>query len=597
VKRFWPFVLSVILFVAPSAHAAGGDFARAELDRYLKQLSAGGRLAPQVNVAVDPALGDEAFSISTEGDRIKVVGSNDLMVLTGAYHLLDLLGCRFLAPNFAHYQGSAELVPIGAGLRVKLDAPILRKPTLKFRKLYVEEGISHDIDSLKQLVEWMPRAGYNTLVIPTDYAGRGRVKWDHWREALTPELQKRGLTIEVGGHGYENFLNAGMESGKLFARRPEWFGANAAGERQKPTRVVFCTSNAEARETVIRNVLAYLKARPEIQIFDFWPPDGAKWCECDDCKKLGEPPDRQAILLKQVQDAVRSIRPDVRLEVIAYSSYLNPPKDVPIDKNVLVDFCPISQHFDEQIDDADSKNKVYADALRAWRKDFAGDISIYSYYRKYAWDSLPVVIPHYMQKDLQWYATLPVQGISVYSEPADWFTYELNHYVLAKLAWDPNVDVDALVTKFCQARYGSEWKIARDALVTLQDAVRNYGSVPHVPLKSPDAIAKARDGVKARLMQVDMATSRSANLAEKRNLGRLKLMITYAERDLEIQHLRATNAMPEQIREKATDLHAWVKSHADDGVFLIKGNRLNLNRMHTRYGVGQARREATAVPE
>jgi len=38
-----------------------------------------------------------------------------------------------------------------------------------------------------------------------------------------------------------------------------------------------------------------------------------------------------------------------------------------------------------------------------------------------------------MQKDLQWYAKLPVQGVSTYAEPGDWFTYELNHYVLA--AW------------------------------------------------------------------------------------------------------------------------------------------------------------------
>ena len=45
-----------------------------------------------------------------------------------------------------------------------------------------------------------------TLVIPTDYQGHGRVKWDNWRDALTPELQKRGILIEVGGHGYQNFL-------------------------------------------------------------------------------------------------------------------------------------------------------------------------------------------------------------------------------------------------------------------------------------------------------------------------------------------------------------------------------------------------------
>ena len=35
--------------------------------------------------------------------------------------------------------------------------------------------------------------------------------WDKFRERVTPECRKRGITIEVGGHGYQNFLNAEME--------------------------------------------------------------------------------------------------------------------------------------------------------------------------------------------------------------------------------------------------------------------------------------------------------------------------------------------------------------------------------------------------
>jgi hypothetical protein len=286
----------------------------------------------------------------------------------------------------------------------------------------------------------------------------------------------------------------------------------------------------------------------------------------------------------------------VRLEIIAYSSYLEPPKTATVAKEVLVDFCPISQHFDAQINDPTNKNKTYADALAAWRKSFGGDISIYSYYRKYAWDSLPVVIPHYMQKDLQWYASVPVQGVSVYSEPNDWFTYELNHYTLAALAWDPDADVDAIVEKFCEARYGRHAKAARDALMTLQDTVRVYGSVPHVPLKDAASIESALKRMKDRSWQLIAALRHGGTDAEMRAINRLLLMYTYAERDVEIQQMRATNRPREQVVKMATDLHAWVKSHADDGVFLIKGNRLNQNRMLTRYGVGEAKKTSPGNP-
>ena len=52
-------------------------------------------------------------------------------------------------------------------------------------------------------------------------------------------------------------------------------------------------------------------------------------------------------------------------------------------------------------------NKQYFDALRDWRERFDGPISIYSYYRRYAWDSLPVVLPWHMKREMDWYGTHP----------------------------------------------------------------------------------------------------------------------------------------------------------------------------------------------
>src|SRR5205085_10213296 len=130
--------------------------------------------------------------------------------------------------------------------------------------------------------------------------------------------------------------------------------------------------------------------RTEIQIFDCWPPDGARWCQCEKCKALGSASDRQALLVNYVKEKVKEVRPDLRLEVIAYAAAVQPPEHAKLDKEVLLDFCPIGQQFDHQINDPDAdKNAAYASGLTAWRKAFGGDISIYSYYRKYAWDSLP----------------------------------------------------------------------------------------------------------------------------------------------------------------------------------------------------------------
>jgi hypothetical protein len=600
---------SVFTIVIPAAPSPAEQLAADEVAKYLSQLLgvevpivnvAGGTKLPDHPlviaeaqrhlVATDKPLTDEAYLVNVTGEQIQIVGGRGRSVLFGAYRFLDSIGCRFLAPQFAHYRGAAEIVP-RALTRLQLQSRAV--PRLKFRKLYVEEGHSHTIGSLKQLVEWMPKVGYNTLVIPTNYQGHGRVKWDNWRKDLTPELQKRDLIIEVGGHGYQNFINADMGGGKLFQQHPDWFGQDASGRRTPSPERVFCTSNSQAVGYFLDNFLAYIRDRPEIQIYDLWPPDGAKWCACDACRKLGDPPDRQAILLRQVSAAVKPIRPDLRLEVIAYASCVQPPAREALDPGVLVDFCPINQQFDHQIDDpAAEKNNHYVQALTAWRRGFAGDISIYSYYRKYAWDSLPVVIPHYLQDDLRWYAKLPAQGVSTYSEPGDWFTYELNHYALAALAWDPDADVEALIERFCAARYGADAPAAKSALETLENTTRIDGSIPNTSLKSPGDIAAAGAQVQAALQAVQGAESRAAEERIQRSLERLGLMCIYAARDLEIQHLRAAGADRAVIVDKATSLHGFVADHADDGVFLINAQRLNLDRMLSRYGVGPRKKRA-----
>ncbi|MGI8908535.1 MAG: DUF4838 domain-containing protein [Candidatus Sumerlaeaceae bacterium] len=485
-----------------------------------------------------------------------------------------------LAPEYSFYGGAKQCVRCESGRDAGTSQPLL-----KYRKLYVEEGHSHRIENLKQMVEWMPKVGYNVLVVPTNYQGSGRVRWDNWREALTPELKKRGILIEVGGHGYQNFLGAKMEDGKLFEQHPDWFGANKQGERQRQEKWAFCTSNAAAVDYFTSNVLAYLRDRPEIDIFDCWPPDGAKWCECDACAKLGSPSNRQAILINGLAAKLREQLPKMRLEVLAYHTSVMPPESVKLDSSVLLDFCPISQCFEVQINDSVStQNLAYVEGLKAWRAKFDGDISVYTYYRKYAWDSLPAVFPHYIQKDVQFYRTIPVQGISIYSEPADWGTYELNHYSLAKLAENPDADVDAIVRDFCNARYGAAAEVAQRVYGTLEEIVPRYCSLPGTTLKSADEQRKAEQRLRDAQQELKSAAMTNAgDAATSAALNRLNLVLEYVARDVELRRLRASGASREELLARLQDLRNFLSAHSADGVFLISENRLSEARMTRKY--------------
>lgn len=563
----------------------GERFAASEIARYVEQMS--GTKLEVVETDNAPAgaivlrreaagLGDEGYSISIENSRLVLTGARDRSVIYAAYDLLQRLGCRWLAPQFGFHGAVAEVVPKQSRLEIDLKEPILETPKLKFRKLYVEEGHSHNGENLLQMVEWMSKSRENTLVVPIDYQGQGRVVWDNWRKALTPELKKRDIQIEVGGHGYQNFINSDMPEVKA---HPEWLGEKN-GKRQTEHGIVFCTSNPDAVALLTKNVVTYLKSHPEIDIFDFWPPDGSHWCECEACTKLGTPADRQAKLVATVIAEARKQGIKARFECIAYAVYTQPPMSPAMDKSVLIDFCPINQCFEVQMNDpSDERNAEYADAIRAWKKGFEGDVSIYSYYRKYAWDSLPVIIPHYMQADLRWYLKIGAAGISSYAEPGDWLTYELNHYTLARLAWDPDADVDAIISEFCAARFPKCADAAKKLYSVLEDTTRHACRIPFSSLKTPAEIAAYTERLRAAREAVAKEAAGDASAAG------LLAETDYGLKDLAIQKQIAGKGSIEDRAKLVEELAVFLESHRGEGVFLIDQGRLSREHLKRGYGV------------
>jgi len=264
-------------------------FAAAELQKYLKAMS--GVMLPIIQatgrernliliramerpvvprVPIPPK--EDSFLIRVGPGGIRLIGQTPRAALYAVYAFLEQVGCRWFAPGYEFYRpiGSEE---IPRKTRVAVPVQNLREaPLFLYRKKYVEEGHSHTTENLKQLIDWMAKARMNVFNCPVDYGHRGRVVWDNWRKEIAPECRKRGIIIEVGGHGYQNYLR----QEEHFDRHPDWFGM-IDGRRSRSPNLVFNTANPEAMDALAAEVVRYLKARPEIRIFDLWPPDGARW--------------------------------------------------------------------------------------------------------------------------------------------------------------------------------------------------------------------------------------------------------------------------------------------------------------------------------
>lgn len=512
----------------------------------------------------------ESYGISHRDGDVYLYGGNDRSVIYSVYAFLESLGCRWVAPEYVFYEGRSSLIPSVRKLVCRTAGDVVVDKVFKYRKFYVEEGLSHNTSDLLTLIDWMPKNGYNTIVVPINYEGRGEVMWDNWREALTPELEKRGILIEVGGHGYQNFFNATLEDGRLFERHPEWFGVDKQGNRSKDPRMVFCTSEPEAFEYMVSSIMEYLRSHPEIDIFDFWPPDGAQWCNCERCRKI-HPTDRHLALVSKMSDALKEELPGIILECIAYASYIAPPAHERLSPDVLLDFCPIGQNFEVQIYDESSKaNANYKKQLDEWKAMFTGDISIYTYFRKYIWQSLPNICPHYMQKDILYYQEAGANGASIYSEPGDWFAYGPNHYLLSRLCENPSADVDALMRDYSEVVYKDKADVALKIYDLLERTVSHATRFPSSDMKPLDAYDPYLAEVREARSYLDKEIAGCADEVTRHHLERLGLMLRYVDMSI-IERKNEVVAGKKLSGNIITDeVRALFSDNLDKGIFIIR---------------------------
>jgi hypothetical protein len=571
-------------------------FAASELQHYLQLMTeaqlpishsasgpsvlVGRTLAKRHGVSLTKArVGWDGFVMKTDGEHLILAGRNQRGTLYAVYALLEKQGVRWYAPNFEFYEGAkgGEKIPSRQSLRVE-SMDRVESPDYKYRKKYVEEGWTHTSENMVKLIDWMAKTRMNVFVHPTDYRNQGRVVWDEVRDQLTPELEKRGMILEVGGHGYQNYLPAE----EYFDEHPKWF-AIKNGERTRDENWVFNTANEEALDELTANVIDYLRAHPEIDIFDLWPPDGVRWSQDPQSLAQGSPDDRQAVVTNHVAKAVKEKIPGVKIEFIAYSASQHPPEKQKISaENTLMDFADYSRSYAYPIwDHRHPENAKFDNALKDWAQSdaFQGEISYYTYYRKYIWRSLPVVFPRLIQEEMQYYRQLGVVGLGSYSEPGDWFTYELNHYAIAKLSWDKDLNINRLTQDYVQKRFGpAAAPYLNRYFWLIEETVRKANRIPQTEPYDLDELQSYASNLDTCATLLRQARAASSDNSEAHSLlDKLELSLQYAALDLEIRMLnvqmseRHVAGGAQELETLRGQMRELFNANLDEGVFIRRG--------------------------
>ncbi len=443
------------------------QFAADELVKYAAKISgeSAGRGEPGQGVnlflRLDPAVGgNDAFLLRSEPQGLVIAAAAPRALLYGVYAYLESLGARFPHPGERH-----EVIPSRSLVTGGYD----RHETPSFAK----RGMTFAYDA----ADWI------------DWSGKQRLNWvfhhtqfnDDWwsrnRDKLWPELQKRGMTLELGGHYLPHFIPR-----EMYRQHPEWFRfANGA----RVNEYNFCPSNPEAMAFLKDRVRRYVSQAIEADVFNIWADDTAEdtstWCFCEQCQEYS-PSDQNLIVMNAMAEAVKEVKPTGKLVYIAYHETIAPPQKVAPADNIVLMYAPRERCYAHALNDPDcAKNRQHAQWLEDLVKVFdPSQAEIFEYYPdQVVFNHMLPAITDTIQGDMRYYKSLGIGLMEPLLTPFthDWITPPTTPILQSVAQWNLDADLDALLADHATTYFGNALMV---------DFYRHREAALHPVLKSCD---------------------------------------------------------------------------------------------------------------
>lgn len=315
-------------------------------------------------------------------------------------------------------------------------------------------------------------------------------------------------------------LSSGHAFGHLWEKyhqeHPGWFALQFDGTRDQsrnPERARLCKSNPELIAAIAREKVEEFSKKPGLLGASLSPNDGSanSFCTCPKCEALDAPDapkvtlwgvgrdgkrtgiphpsltDRMVWFWNAIAEQVAKAHPERLLTADAYSVYSTPPVKRELHPNLIVRFVPAS-YLDE------TRRR---DTVRDW--DAWAKAAKRVFYRPNLLlqgrrQGVPVVYVHKFAEDFRRFAHNRMLGTDFDSCAQYWAAHGLNYYVVARLNWDPDADVDDIVGDYCRAGFGPAARTVRayfNRLEAVTDEIALEQATRREKL-TPDQLAEER---------------------------------------------------------------------------------------------------------
>ncbi len=398
-----------------------------ELERYLAKLGGVEALERSQDLPITIEIGqaadndalreraaadDSGFFVEVTPTVVRLAGTTPTATLYAAYDLLERLGCRWFMPGEI-----GEVVPTLG--RVQLETmSAVELPDFTGRIL--QSLPAGDLSD-----EWALRNKLGGPHYPSSHS---------WAHLVPPD--------------------------EYFETHPEYY--SLVDDERVPRQL--CTSNPDVIRIAAQTIIADHEADPTRTWFGIGPNDGGGFCECENClaQDTGDYDpfsadvsitDRFLRFANAVAEQVHEVYPDIKFAFYVYHNYMRPPLEVVPDPSIIPAIAPIGLCRLHGMGNPVCPERNYHQYLiREWTR-----ICPEVYHRGYSYNLAGPNLPlNYVSR---WAYEIPyckrsgVTGFRV-ETMMSWANYGPLGYVMAKLMWDADQDVQVLLEDYYDKFYG-----------------------------------------------------------------------------------------------------------------------------------------------
>lgn len=244
-----------------------------------------------------------------------------------------------------------------------------------------------------------------------------------------------------------------MPSGKYGKTHPEYFSF-INGKRRPGAASQWCLTNPEVFELVSAKVDSIFRANPGRHIISVSQNDGNSTnCSCEKCKTIDEKEGSPSGSIIYFLNKLAARFPDKEFSTLAYLYSVAPPKKIKPLPNVNIMLCDIDCYREVSLTE-NASGKSFMKNMEGWAK-ISNNIFVWDYGINFDNYVCPFPNFHILQTNMKLFKknNVNMHFSQIGGSKGGDFS-ELRSYVVAKLLWNVNCNVDSVIQSFLTGYYG-----------------------------------------------------------------------------------------------------------------------------------------------